>query len=145
MPAQRQRGDPKSVEIDGDLPYGLCGVRVEGRLRLSARSRSHERLKPDRLDGPRLVIDEHQGDQARLRPDALGERFDGYRSVVLDRKPFDLEAASCELFQRFDHARMFNGTSENVTRRIAGETEDGEIVGLGRAAGEDHFVGKCAE
>ena len=50
-----------------------------------------------------------------------------------------------KLTKRFGDGRVFDGAGDEMSRRIAALTEESEIVGLGGAAGENHFVGVSAE
>ena len=69
----------------------------------------------------------------------------GTTPCAVDGQPVEREAGGRELAQRFDDGRMFDGAGEESAGRVAGEAEEGEVVGLGGAAGEDDFVGMGAE
>ncbi len=64
-------------------------------------------------------------------------RIDGW---FIERK-----AGRGQLTQRFGDGRVFDGAGEETAGRVAGQAEEGEVVGLGGTAGEDDLVGAGAE
>src|SRR5947209_2488980 len=49
-------------------------------------------------------------------------------------------AAAATVFKRVGHRRVFNGAGEDGPGFLRRESEQGEVFGLGGAAGEDDFV-----
>jgi uncharacterized protein (TIGR02271 family) len=98
-----------------------------------------------RLDGSGFVVRQHHRYQPRLRPQQGGQCLGPDDAGAVHRQIIDAEADFFQTAQRLGNGRMFDGTGGDVAGRVAGEAEDGEVVRLGAAAGEDHLIGAGAE
>jgi hypothetical protein len=91
------------------------------------------------------VVHEHHRHQPRVGAQQAGQGGEVHNAVTADRQIVHREPAPGELPQRLDDARVLDRAGDDVAGRVAGEAEQGEVVRLGGAAGEDHFVGVSAE
>src|SRR5579883_869806 len=134
------------VEVDRargrrDLAERLRAVRVNedpGPLRPGAR-----RERVDREDRPRLVLDVHDRQQHGPIIDDGENALRIERAVLLEGRERDLEAVLLERPEGLEDARVLDGRGDDVIAapllRRRGP-QQGEVVGLGRAAREDDLV-----
>jgi hypothetical protein len=91
--------------VHRDLPHRLGSVRVDEDAALAR----HGRDLGDRLDGPHLVVGQHEGDQDGVGPEGGGDlpRLD--QSVVRDGHLADLEAVAFQVSAHPQDGRMLDG------------------------------------
>ena len=104
-----------------------------------------------RLQDAGLIIGVHDGDQggggAQRAPDVIHAN----QAVAADGQPGDFRTF---LFQAFafqmgagiEHRGVFDGAGNHVLRpaRVSHHAENGQVIGLRSAAGEDNFAGVAA-
>ena len=99
----------------------------------------------DGLHCTRLVVRQYHRHKPRLRPQQIGQHLGADDAGSIHRQVIDAEADLFEAAQRFGDGGVLDGTGDDMAGRVASEAEDGEVVGLGGAAGEDDLVGAGAE
>ncbi len=146
--AERERIDAKLVEMYRDLAGGLGRITVEVWCNPSATAGPvAERLGygPDGLKCSYFMVNQHHGDQARLRAQAIRKRCGMHSALGIHGEQIEDEPLFGQLAQWFRNSRVLDGTSYQMSGRIAAQAEEGQIIGLGGAAGEDYFVRLRAE
>jgi len=129
-----------------------CGqVEVHVRCRLDRVDMEHQTLaRPHpggdlghRLDGPDLVVSEHDRDQDRLVVERRLELVRIHPPVAIDRQLDDLEPELLEVPQRMTDGVVLDRRGDDpVAARLArpGRALQGEVVGLRAARGEDDLA-----
>ena len=101
----------------------------------------------DRLNNAGLVVDVHHRNEVRVGSHGVenGVRVDC--TALVGRHECDVEAAPSELRERLEHGVMLDGGGHDVTPLPGGrrQTEDREVVALGRAAREDHVAASAVD
>ena len=145
------RGDGDHIRAERfgperDLQKALHGVGMEQReRRQAARGSDHV---GDRQDGAGLVVDHHDGDEDRIRTQRLFESVDRDIALMVGLQVRDLEAFCLKLLHGMQHCVMLDGGRDDVAAALAEAVdgrEDGPVVGLSAAGGEEHAVRLCAE
>jgi len=134
---ERQQVDAERIDVERDLAGRLGRV---GMHQAAVGARQPGDLG-DRLEGADLVVGVHHRDQCRVRAQRRRDvgRRDAARRIDADDRDVPTEFAQMQ--RRLHHGRMLDGTDYDVSfvRQRAGDAEQGQVVGLGRAAGEDDF------
>src|ERR1035437_5264587 len=128
------------LDVHGDFAERLHAIHVEGGAGLVGDPGDFG----DGLERAEFVIGVHDADQHGLGAQGAADVFGTYDAVRGDAQAGDLAAFGARLFSGREHGRVLDGAGDDVLGRGgrgAGEAEDGEIVGLGAAAGEDDLGG----
>ena len=95
----------------------------------------------ERLDGAGLVVDLHDGDEQGVGAEGLDDGLRVDDAVGIGADEGEGEAAAFELFERFQDGAVFDGGGDEVglagLAAVVLQAEEGEVVGLCGAAGED--------
>ena len=87
-------------------------------------------------------------DQNRLVRDGLPQHVEIDQAVAFDRQVGDAVAVLFELLAGIENGFVLGGRGDDVVAFFGihlGHAFDGEVVGLGGAAGEDDFAGRGAD
>ena len=145
MAGQAQHIDILFLHIDVQVTNGLNGIGVEGHPGLLADSTDLS----DGQDRADLVVGVHGGHQAGVRPDGILHLLGGDVVALLHIQKLDLEAFLLQLFQGVQHGMMLEGGGDDVLLSLLlpqlGGGNDGLIVGLRTAGGEDDLPGLAAQ
>ena len=151
VPGNTHRREPAAREVDGDVTGGLHGVGMDGNAELDTQRRD----LAHRLDRPDFVVGPHHRDQCRLRCVLLefGTHVrDRHRTVGVDRDHDEFGVVVVgQPLRGVEHGVMLDGGHhESTTLRVSTpacpvDALDRQVVGLGAAAGEDHFRRPRAE
>ena len=142
MAAHRNQVHARAKDGDIEPGKGLHGVAVHERGRGTLAHERHDRS--ERLAHARLVVDEHHRDEPHVLVEDLGERGEVDDPPIIDGdRPASSRPAGLE------HGRVLDGTAEHgaiaTTGGLAGDAEDGEIVGFGAPAREHEPAGARAQ
>ena len=126
---RRQRGHVEPRE-------GLHGVGVEGGVR---RPVAHDgRHLGQRLDGADLVVGQHHRHHADAVVEGIGEGVE-----VDDAVGSHGNDAAAERLARVQHGVVLGGQAHHGATPAGVDARDGQVVGLGAAAGEHHLAGRA--
>lgn len=140
MRGHREQVDFGGFDIDRHFAAGLGGIDVEGDFAFAA----------DFADGGNVlhhadfVVHPHYGNQDGVVADGGFEFFQINQTVFLHAEVGNFKALAFEFAHRVEHGFVFGFDGDEVFAFGFVEvcrTFDGEVVGLGRAAGEDDFFG----
>ena len=128
-------------EVDGELAGGLGGVGVEddgrvGRLR-------DARPVADRPGDAGFVVGHHEGDEEGVGTEGADVVGGGDAALAVDGQAGDFAAAAFEFAADFEDGRVLDGAGHDVAagRVGRGDAEEGGVVALGGAGGEEDFGG----
>jgi hypothetical protein len=137
---QREQVDAVALDIERQLASALGSVDVEQHAAGTAQPSDGA----DVLHDADLVVDVHQRNQDRLRPQR-GLDLCGLDDAIATRHEIrDRETLSLELAARVEHGRMLRARSDDVlaARTVeARRAEQREVVGLRGARSPDHLRG----
>ena len=136
----REQVHAQRSDVDIQPGRSLHGVKVDERRRLGAHPR-HQ--LGDGLDGADLVVGQLQRDQHCLLGERRAELVGVDPAVAIDRQPDDLEPELLEVAAGVEHGVVLDRAGDDaVAGGLAGPcgTLDGQVDGLGAAAGEDHLA-----
>ncbi len=144
MGGEREQIDTEPVDVQVEEAGRLHGVGVDQGTAFPRQSRD----LGDRLNGPDLVVGEHDADEKRIGADGgrHGCRLDD--PAAIDRHIGDLDSeVRTEIAGGAEHGAVLDGRGDQVplTRPGQGRTLEGQVVALGAAAGEHHLVRVAAE
>ena len=95
-----------------------------------------------RLQGADLVVDQHDRDDGGFRPHRRQHRFDRHAAVGAGRHFIELPSLLRQSARRVEDGRVLERADHDVAQaRGAGGADQSQGIGLGAAAGEDHFRG----
>ena len=132
------------LDVEGHLSESLHGVAVEQDALLAAEGTD----LGDRLDGPDLVVREHDGNEDRLVGDRCAQLVEGDAAVLLDRQVRDAVALPLEALASIEHGLVLGATGDDVIAFVLvkfGDPLDGEVVRLGGAGSEDDLLAVSAQ
>ena len=113
--------------------------RCAGR-RAGARSRTSVGHRGEGLHGADLVVGQHDRHDRHVGVERVGQR------VEVDAPgAVDADDASADVLDRVQHGVVLDGAAHRAPAVAAHRAEDGEVVGLGAAAGEHDLAGPAAE
>ena len=138
MRRERNQIRARALDVERDFSDGLNGVGMEENALFFADFGDFR----DRVDRADFVIGEHHGNQDRAAAYRLTHIFSAYAAILIDRKIGDLEALGLKIMASIQNGLMLDGRRDDVIAFFfvhLGYTDQGEIVTLGRAAGEDDF------
>ena len=145
MAGQAQHIDILFLHIDVQMPNGLNGIGVERHARFFADGADFG----NRQNGADLVVGIHGGHQAGIRPDGVLYLLGGDVVTLTHIQQLNLKAFLFQLFQSVQHGMMFKGSRNNVLLALflsqTSGGNDGLIVGLAAAGGEDDFPRLAAQ
>jgi hypothetical protein len=135
--------DAKRGEIDGEFADDLGGVGMdEDAVRAAERGEIG-----DLLEHARFVASEHDGNEMSVRAEEASKRFDLDHAVGTHREAVDLPSQGGEVVGGSRNAGVLEGGDDEVADARTGnaiarfvKTREGEVVGLGATAGEDHSI-----
>jgi hypothetical protein len=134
------------AEVEGETAYNLDGVGVEER----ARSVGDGGQRRDGLDDAGLVVGEHDADELCVGADG-GQECGGFDDALRGaRKERDFDVLFGEGFGGAEDGVVLDAGGDKVSG-FAGElwaskgAEEGEVVALGAAGGEDDLGGAAVE
>ncbi len=131
--------DVHRLDVERDLAGGLGRVGVEEGLLLAADLAD----LGERLDDADLVVHRHDRHDHGLVGDGGTQRVEIDQTVLLHRQVRHLEALLLEMAAGVEHALMLGHRGDDVVPAVLvelGDATDGEVVRLGGARGEDHFL-----
>ena len=142
-------GDRHEVDVlldhvDGDFADGLGRVGVEDYAALVTELADFG----DGLDDADFVVGEHDRDQDGLVVHGALEVFEIDEAVFLHRHVSDAVAVFLQALAGVEHGFVLGDRGDDVVALLAvhfGDALDGEVVALGGAGGEDHFLGGRAD
>ena len=132
-------GDAQAAEVDRQLAGHGDRVGVQGHAPAIANRRDFG----DRFEHARLVVAQSRADQPGLVAQQRGEAIRADQPGGVDAQGVEPPALFQEPLGRLDHAGVFDRGDDDVCGRSflgLGDPQDGEVVGLGAAAGEDEPV-----
>ena len=134
-----QRGDTEGLEIDRDFAGRRDGIGVQ-RHAVGATDRCQFL---DRLDRAGFVVGKHNAHQTRgrllrRRVEQVREVARLHNAVTIDSHGVESMAAFQKPFGGFQYGSMFDRRNNETAGRL--EAEEGQVVRLGSAAGEDEPV-----
>ena len=146
VPADADHVDAQRLRCEGNLHEGLDGVRVQQRL--GAFGFQHGRDAGNVRDGAGLVVDQHERDEDRILPQRLPDRINRNRPGGAGLQAGNFKAA---LLQQVETAAdgIVLGHRADDMRSLAlhalGAGEQGPVVALGAAGGEDQLCRAAAQ
>lgn len=133
----REESAVEASHVNGDLPYGLNSIYVEGNA--GAVGNGADRVKG--ADGADLIVGEHQGDEAGIGADGAGDVFWGDHAGLLNGKIRGFDAEVGQMLTGSESGGVFDGGGDDMAGVAIGDCSlDGEVDALGAAAGEDHLL-----
>jgi len=136
--------NPQLIDADRNLAGRLGGVAMEH----GAVGVGDGRQFGDGLDGADLVVGVHDADQEGLFPESGLEVAGGDHAIPVNRQNREFKAQGLEMRGHLDDGGMLNrGNDEMISLVAMGQAIalEGEVVGLGAAAGEEDLVGVATE
>ena len=141
---ERQEIDPHRVDGERHPPEGAHGVDVQGHAR---RAREPADLA-ERLQRPDLRTRGTDRNEGRLGAERTAQGVEHHAPLAVDGEGHDRGAPSLELPTRIGDGDVLDGRDDDPRAARAARAErhpsDGEVIGLGRARGEDHARGRAA-
>ena len=131
--------DVHRLDIERDLTGSLRRVGMEEHLLLAADLADLGQW----LDDADLVVHRHDRHHHRLVGDGVAQRLEVDQAVLLHRQVRDLEARLLEMAAGVEHALVLGHRGDDVVLAVLvelGDAANGEIIRLGGARGEDHFL-----
>ncbi len=101
-----------------------------------------------RLQHADLVVGRHDGDEDGARGHRRAELGEVDEALRVHAEPRDAAPLALEPFAGVQHRLVLGGGGDDVVAAIAqrvGDAFERQVVGLGRAAGEDDLPGRCAD
>ena len=138
--AHRHQIDVVLYDVDRNLAHGLHPVGMEQDAFLMRDFADFA----DRLDHADFVVGIHERNQDRLVRDRIAQHVQIHQTVAFHRQIAYAVAVLFELLASVQHRFMLGRYGDDVIalfRVHLGYTLDRQVVGLGRAAGEDDFFG----
>lgn len=141
MPRNGHEIDIHLVNVDGNLADGLRGVGVEENFLAAAQLAN----LVHRLHNADLVVDCHDGNERRLRPDGLLQVFHADEAIGLDWQVGDIETFILQVAARVEHALMLGLAGNDVVLLAVALEEarhalNGHVVALRRTARENNLL-----
>src|SRR5699024_6215530 len=136
----------EALRREGQLHEALDGVAVEERLGARLFERAGD--PGDVRDGAGLVVDEHERDELRLRPERVQDGGNGDGPGLVRGEPRDLPAAALELVEGAADGVVLGLGAYDVAALGGGGArpgEDGPVVRLGAAGGENDLPRPAAQ
>ena len=102
----------------------------------------------ERLQDADLVVGGHHRDEHGLVGDRLAQLVEADEAVAVDAEPRDAPALALEPLERIEHRLVLGCDVTHVIAAVAAGVRralDGEVVRLGRAAGEDDLARRRAD
>ena len=131
--------DLHRLDVERDLAGGLGRVGVEEGLLLAADLAD----LGERLDDADLVVHRHDRDHHGLVGDGRAQGVEIDQAVLLHWQVGHLEALLLEMAAGVEHALVLGHGGDDVVLAVLvelGDAADREVVRLGGARGEDHFL-----
>src|SRR5882762_7483615 len=100
------------------------------------------------IDDANLIVGIHDGDQNCFRRNRFTHVFRVDAAIALYRQIGDFVAVLFEALTGVEHSFMLNGLGDDVIALFAvhfGDALDHQVVGFGRTAGKDDFLGRGAD
>ena len=150
VPGEGHEVDVVLDDVGGHLADPLGGVGVEDHVAVVAEGADLGHL----VDGADLVVGPHDGDEDGVVTHRLFDLLGGDHAVGGGAEDGDIEALLLEALDRVEGGLVLVGGGDDVPATgLAGRVLcihlssalDGEVVALGGAAGEDHFLGLRAD
>ena len=146
MPADGQQIHVQAFHPDGQLAGRLHGVAVNERLWCGTAYRRDDLLEGK--TGAGFVVDQHDADQHRILPAGGGDLRGGYAAVRARHQPFTGKTLPLQLTESRRNGGMLHRGGDRVpAAALPGEcaAEDGQVVCLGTAGGENDGIRSGAE
>lgn len=127
------------VHIDGNLANCL------GCIHMHERAGGMNTISDgaDGLEGAHFVVGQHDGDQGYVVADSQRIGIDARSDINRDFRHYP--AFFFQLPHRLRHRRVFDGGIQQAACARPSGAEDGQVVSLGGATGEDDFFRFCAD
>ncbi len=140
--AQRQHVHRRGAHIQGQLAGGLGGVAVEQHAGLTANCADGV----DIVDHPGLVIGVHDRHQHGVLAQGVRHRPGVDATVRARRQVGHRHTGTLQPAAGVEHRLVFAGGGDHMAAAaLLHHTLDGQVVGLGGAAGPDDFTGVRVE
>ena len=123
--------------LEGKLEKALHGVGMEQRKGAFPAGRADH--FGDGHNGAGFIVDHHDGDEDRVRPQRLRKPFGGDEACFVGLEIGHLEAARLEPLHRMEDGVVLDGGRDDVPSALAetlSRAGNGPVVGLGAAGGE---------